>query len=215
MIEYFVVEDKKCFKNAEDFAAWAEEHLDFSLEEAKLILGYVNGHGYDLCVDNDNHYLLIDRDNPENEPEELYDVMDLMDRVNQWNYEFLLDDTITGEWYETDRRDSDVIVNILENFGERRGYYIGQPTVKEMIAILSKYPEDYRVTCCGADNYLYLFPQQGDISDQNSHEVDFLFWKTVFTPVSGNYQRSPSERSRREVHETGRGFQNLPILYSG
>ena len=48
MIEYFVVEDKKCFKNAEDFAAWAEEHLDFSLEEAKLILGYVNGHGYDL-----------------------------------------------------------------------------------------------------------------------------------------------------------------------
>ena len=159
MIEYFVVEDKKYFKNAEDFAAWAEEHLDFSLEEAKLILGYVNGHGYDLCVDNDNHYLLVDRDNPENEPEELYDIMDLMERVNQWNYEFLLEDTITGEWYERVRRDSDVIVNILEKFGERRGYYIGKPTVKEMIAILSKLPQDYRVTCCGGENYLYRFEE--------------------------------------------------------
>ena len=159
MIEYFVVEDKKYFKNAEDFAAWAEEHLDFSLEEAKLILVYVNGHGYDLCVDNDNHYLLVDRDNPENEPEELYDIMDLMERVNQWNYEFLLDDTITGEWYERVRRDSDVIVNILEKFGERRGYYIGKPTVKEMIAILSKLPQDYRVTCCGGENYLYRFEE--------------------------------------------------------
>ena len=37
------------------------------------------------------------------------------------------------------------------------GYPIGQPTVKELIAILSQLPEDYRVTCCGAENYLYLF----------------------------------------------------------
>lgn len=159
MIKNCVAESKKHFENTEDFAAWAEEHLGFSTEEAKLILSYVNGHGYDLHLSADNRYLLVDRDEPENEPEELYDILDLMERVNQWNYEFLLDDTITGEWYETVRRDSDVIVNILENFGEQRGYYIGQPTVKEMIDILSKLPQDYRVTCCGGENYLYRFEE--------------------------------------------------------
>ena len=159
MIKNCVAESKKYFENAEVFAAWAEEQLGFSTEEAKLILSYVNGHGYDLHLSADNRYLLVDRDEPENEPEELYDILDLMERVNQWNYEFLLDDTITGEWYETVRRDSNVIVNILENFGERCGYFIGQPTVKEMIAILSKLPQDYRVTCCGGENYLYLFEE--------------------------------------------------------
>ena len=37
------------------------------------------------------------------------------------------------------------------------GYEIGTPTVKELIAILSKLPEDYRVTCCGADGFIHLF----------------------------------------------------------
>lgn len=167
MIKNYVAESKKYFKNAEDFAAWAEENLEFSTEEANLILGYVNGHGYDLCMDNNNHYLLVDRDEPENEPEVLYDIRDLMERVNQWNYEFLLDDTITGECYERVRRDSDVIVNILENFGERRGYYIGQPTVKELIAILSKLPQDYQVSCCGGENYLYRFEEGKYITIDN------------------------------------------------
>ena len=44
------------------------------------------------------------------------------------------------------------------------GYYIGCPTVKEFIEILSKLPEDFRVTCCGAENYVYLFPKDGYIT---------------------------------------------------
>lgn len=111
-----------------------------------MIWHKINIVGYDLCVDNDNHYLLVDRDDPKNEPEELYDILDLMERVNQWNYEFLLDDTITGEWYESVRRDSDVIVNILETFGEQRGYYIGQPTVKEMIPRIIRSSMYLRIT---------------------------------------------------------------------
>ena len=146
MIKNCVAESKKYFENAEVFAAWAEEHLGFSTEEAKLILSYVNGHGYDLHLSADNRYLLVDRDEPENEPEELYDILDLMERGNQWNYEFLLDDTITGEWYESVRRDSDVIVNILETFGEQRGYYIGQPTVKEMIPRIIRSSMYLRIT---------------------------------------------------------------------
>jgi hypothetical protein len=34
--------------------------------------------------------------------------------------------------------------------------------VKELIAILSQLPEDYRVTCCGEESYLYLFDEDGE-----------------------------------------------------
>lgn len=40
------------------------------------------------------------------------------------------------------------------------GYPIGTPTVKELITILSQLPENYKVTCCGTDSYLYLFDEK-------------------------------------------------------
>ena len=47
------------------------------------------------------------------------------------------------------------------------GHPIGMPTVKELIAILSKFPEDYRVTCCGAENYLNLFSDKKYLTIDN------------------------------------------------
>lgn len=41
---------------------------------------------------------------------------------------------------------------------------IGVPTVKELIAILQKLPEDYRVYCCGGENYLYLWANKKSIT---------------------------------------------------
>ena len=41
--------------------------------------------------------------------------------------------------------------------GCHEGNAIGTPTVKELITILSQLPEDFRVTCCGTDGYLYRF----------------------------------------------------------
>lgn len=41
---------------------------------------------------------------------------------------------------------------------ESEGQHIGMPTVKELIAILTKLPQDYQVTCCGTDGYIHLFP---------------------------------------------------------
>ena len=38
------------------------------------------------------------------------------------------------------------------------GYPLGRLSVKELIKILSALPEDYRVSCCGADCYLYVIP---------------------------------------------------------
>lgn len=154
MIKNCVAESKKFFENAEELVAW-EGML--SIEEAKMILGYVKGHGYGVCLDANKYLLLVDLEEPENEPEAFYDVTDLMARINQWNYEFLLDDTVTGDWRESIKRDASIIADLQERLCFVRGHYIGTPTVKELIAILSKLPQDYKVTCCGGENYLYRF----------------------------------------------------------
>ena len=52
-----------------------------------------------------------------------------------------------------------IILKPYNDESNNEGYYIGQPTVKESIAILSQLPEDCRVTCCGAESYLYLFEE--------------------------------------------------------
>ena len=44
------------------------------------------------------------------------------------------------------------------------GCAIGTPTVKELIAILSKLPQDYAVTCCGTNAYLYLMEESKSIT---------------------------------------------------
>lgn len=133
------------------------DQMDLSDNEINLILGYVEGHGYKLYWGNPKRWVLVDTEEPENEPEELYDIGELIERVSQWNYEFLVDDAVTGEWREQVKRDADVIAKICEQLGERRGYCVGTPTVSELIAILSKLPQDYKVTCCGGENYIYRF----------------------------------------------------------
>lgn len=57
------------------------------------------------------------------------------------------------------KNDEKNIVLIPYDEENNEGYPIGIPTVKELIAILSQMPEDYRVTCCGTENYLYLFEE--------------------------------------------------------
>lgn len=146
-----MVFSKRSFVECVCNALWMTE------QEAEILFGYIEGHGYGVYSDDRGSWFLVDLEEPENEPEELYDISELIERINQWNYEFLLDDTVTGEWRESVERDANVIGNIYEALGEWRGYYIGTPTVKELIAILSKLPQDYKVTCCGGENYLYRF----------------------------------------------------------
>lgn len=40
---------------------------------------------------------------------------------------------------------------------QREGVDLGCPTVKDLIEILSKVPEDYKVTCCGVGIYLHAY----------------------------------------------------------
>jgi len=162
MFKNCVVESKKHFETAEEFVTWAEEHLGFSPEEATLVFRYVTDHGYCLYrVINGERYgdrVCAGLGEPENEPV-AHCFEELITCVCRWNYELLLDDAVTGEMRESVERDAVVISNLQEWTGVRDGYCIGKPTVKELIAILNKLPQDYRVTCCGGENYLYRFEE--------------------------------------------------------
>lgn len=54
-----------------------------------------------------------------------------------------------------------------EDLGRTEGMPMGYPTVKVFIDILSELPKDYRVTCCGAENYLYLSEKDKCITIDN------------------------------------------------
>ena len=144
------------------FIEWVGEGL--TAENAKMILGYIVGHGYGVSLDEKGEIILVDTEEPENGIiARGYE--ELLDRINAWNYEFIQDSEVTGEQREQVLKDMEMIDELLGD--ARHGLPIGTPTVKELIAILSKYPEDYRVTCCGAANYLYLFTKDKYITIDN------------------------------------------------
>lgn len=141
-----------------------------TIEEANMLLGYVNGHGYMLQIGEKYTLYLVDTDEPENEPVALYED-ELITQVSDWNYEFLLDDNVTGERREKVLQDARFIAGIQDRWDIRDGHYIGTPTVKELIRILSKLPQDYKVTCCGGENYLYCFEEGKYITIDNERSL--------------------------------------------
>ena len=143
------------------FSEWANceyAGLNLTEEEVGTLLGYVVGHGCGVYLDAKDTIIVVDIEDPENGIV-AKGLDELIERVCTWNYELIQDSEVAGKYREQILMDAEMIDNIMERMGCRVGRSIGTPTVKELIAVLSKLPEDYRVTCCGADNFLYLFPQ--------------------------------------------------------
>jgi hypothetical protein len=142
-----------------------------TIEEANMLLGYVTRNGYMLQIGEKYALYLVDPNEPENEPVALYED-ELITQVSDWNYELLLDDAVNGEWRKEILRDAGIIASIQDRWDIREGYCIGTPTVKELIAILSKLPQDYKVTCCGGENYLYRFEEGKCITIDNERSLN-------------------------------------------
>ena len=156
------------------FIEWAS--MDYSTlrlteEEAGLVLSLVLGHGCGIGLNATDTIICLDLEEPENGIIATgFD--ELMDRVSTWQYEFLDDTEVRGAYREQMTKDIEVIDGILERMGWREGRHLGTPTVKQMIKILSKLPEDYRITCCGAENYLYVFASSKCITIDNEQYLD-------------------------------------------
>lgn len=93
-------------------------------------------------------------------------IEELISKVRLWNYELLVAEE-DEEGRKKIMEDTAILDELEEMLSDRTGYPLGNLTVKELIAVLSKMPEDYRVTCCGAENYLYLFAKDKYITIDN------------------------------------------------
>lgn len=80
------------FNKPEELIHWLEEYdkgFTLSEEEAKLLLGYFEGHGYQMAVNGDKMYRI---DLQEAKGEKVlvdYPIEDVVDIVCEWNYEML------------------------------------------------------------------------------------------------------------------------------
>ena len=161
----------KMIPTKETFIKWANKEfgeLNLTDMEAGMLLGYIEGHGYGVSLDANDIMILVDTEEPENGVVERgFD--DIMRCIRQWNYEFIEDSEVVGAYREQIYIDAEMMSRISDRMGCFEGHPIGMPTIKELIAILSKFPEDYRVTCCGAENYLYLFEKDKYITIDNEY----------------------------------------------
>jgi hypothetical protein len=81
------------FTKPEELVAWAEEHdllMDISKEDAKILLGYMEGHDY--AIGSDSQGKLYRKDVAEENGEITeYSIDDVIDAVCEWNYELILE----------------------------------------------------------------------------------------------------------------------------
>ncbi len=81
------------FSKPEELIAWADTFdilLNPSIEDAAILLNYMEGHDYAIGIDSDGKMYRQDvaEENDEIEP---YPIDDVIDTVCEWNYELILD----------------------------------------------------------------------------------------------------------------------------
>ena len=81
------------FSKPEELIAWADTFdilLNPSIEDAAILLNYMEGHDYAIGIDSDGKMYRQDvaEENGEKEP---YPIDDVIDTVCEWNYELILD----------------------------------------------------------------------------------------------------------------------------
>ena len=153
------------------FVSWVNNETNnpyLTSEEAGLLLGYILGHGCGVFLDATDTIVVMDIEDPENGViARGFD--ELLERVSSWNYEFLQDSEVVGSHREQILKDAEILDCLME--GSHIGQPLGCPTVKELIAALSNLPEDYRVTCCGAECFVHLFARDKYITIDSEHHL--------------------------------------------
>ena len=81
------------FSKPEELIAWADTFdilLNPSIEDAAILINYMEGHDYAIGIDSDGKMYRQDIAE-ENGEIELYPIDDVIDTVCEWNYELILD----------------------------------------------------------------------------------------------------------------------------
>ena len=178
--EIWNIYNAACLKVAEIIALEAEEtDLYFALQGVVLgdtsgefrsrakstIMKYVREYGFRVEYKDTFDVMCVEGERP-NYRIVADGIEELISKVRLWNYDLLVAEE-DEEGRKKIMEDTAVLDELEEMLSNRTGYPLGNLTVKELIAVLSKMPEDYRVTCCGAENYLYLFTKDKYITIDN------------------------------------------------
>lgn len=98
------------------FVEWASrEDRELTELEAGMILGYVVGHGYGVCLDTTDTIIVIDTEEPENGIV-ARGLKELIERVGSWNYELIQDSEVTGDYHEQVIMDMETIDCLLGDY---------------------------------------------------------------------------------------------------
>ena len=95
----------KLIAEPEELIAWADTYdilLNPSIEDAAILLNYMEGHDYAIGIDEDGKMYRQDMAE-ENGEIEAYTIDDVIDKVCEWNYDLILD----AEAHKTDPKDFD------------------------------------------------------------------------------------------------------------
>ena len=138
----------------------------FAARATTILMEYVREHGYQVGFKEERYAIGVDVKDSENGIV-ANNVEELIAKARLWNYELLISEEAEGERRKKIMEDATILDELEEMISDKTGYPLGNLTVKELIAVLSKMPEDYRMTCCGAENYLYLFTKDKYITIDN------------------------------------------------
>lgn len=138
---------------------------EFANKAERMIVQYVRERGFRVEYKNEVDVVCVEGESSDHTI--VADgIEELISKVRLWNYELLVAEE-DEEGRKKIMEDAAILDELEEMLSDRTGYPLGNLTVKELIAVLSKMPEDYRVTCCGAENYLYLFTKDKYITIDN------------------------------------------------
>ena len=93
----------KLIAEPEELIAWADTYdvlLNPSIEDAAVLLNYMEGHDYAIGIDEEGKMYRQDMAE-ENGEIEAYPIDDVIDKVCEWNYDLILD----AEAHMTDPKD--------------------------------------------------------------------------------------------------------------
>lgn len=156
------IDTLKIFQDSEIFAQWSEEHdAAFSLttEASAIILRFSEINQFSVCLDENNDLQCLHWKKPEltRVPCTLEDLLSV---VSHWIIDYIKSEEITTEDRAEAVRNMAVINRLIDENSCHDGYPIGQPTVADLIDLLSKFPANYQVDFCRTDGYLYLFASE-------------------------------------------------------
>ena len=87
--------------------------IEITEEEANLLLGYVEGHGYGAYLDDTDTIILLDLEDPDDGDIVASGIEELVECVSTWNEEFLQDSEVQGTRRDEILQDAEMIDAII------------------------------------------------------------------------------------------------------